>query len=216
MRRLRDAALALLSRDWAGLLIALLVAAAAWVLAQTIHNGIGRALLALGLLLAALLAMASLRHLFTLAKARRAHPAPGQMVDLGGFAHAAFGLGVGDDAEEPGLLVGTRRGRAGGQQALLDHFARHRARVEVAHRATALHLTVEVPRAFDHLGRRVFAVGGQRLEDVGRDRVVGTHGVGLVAMSVWGIAFSAHSPASVQRAPQITSRITPMVQSGTS
>ncbi len=85
MRRLRDAALALLGRDWAGLLIALLVAAAAWVLAQTIRNGIGRALLGLGLLLAALLAMASLRHLFTLAKARRAHPAPGQMIDLGGY-----------------------------------------------------------------------------------------------------------------------------------
>lgn len=85
MARLRDAALALLSRDWAGLLIALFVAAAAWTLAQVLPTGFGGPLLALGLLLAVLFAMASLRHLSTLAKARRAHPAPGQMIDLGGY-----------------------------------------------------------------------------------------------------------------------------------
>ncbi len=98
---MRDAALALLSRDWAGLLIALLVAAAAWVLAQTIHNGIGRVLLGLGLLLAALLAMASLRQLFTLAKARRAHPAPGQMIDLGGYRVHLLAEGAVRDGRPP-------------------------------------------------------------------------------------------------------------------
>ncbi len=85
MRRLRDTALALLSRDWAGLVLAMLVAAAAWALAQTTGNGVGTLLLGLGLLLAGVLALASLRHLLTLAKARRAHPAPGQMIDMGGY-----------------------------------------------------------------------------------------------------------------------------------
>ena len=85
MRRLRDTALALLSRDWAGLVMAMLVAAAAWALAQTTGNGVGTLLLGLGLLLAGVLALASLRHLLTLAQARRAHPAPGQMIDMGGY-----------------------------------------------------------------------------------------------------------------------------------
>jgi pimeloyl-ACP methyl ester carboxylesterase len=85
MRRLRDAALALLSRDWAGLLIAMLVAAAAWALAPTLPTAIGKVFLGLGLLLALLLAMASLLHMFTLAKARRDHPFPGKLIDLDGY-----------------------------------------------------------------------------------------------------------------------------------
>jgi pimeloyl-ACP methyl ester carboxylesterase len=101
MRRMRDAALALLGRDWAGLLIALLVAAAAWVLAQTIHSGLGRLVLGLGLLLAALLAMASLRHLFTLASARSAHPAPGRMIDLGGYRVHVLAEGEARDGRPP-------------------------------------------------------------------------------------------------------------------
>ena len=85
MRRLRDTAFALLSRDWAGLLVALLVATAAGALAPTLPTGVGKLLLALGLVLALLLAMASLRHQFMLAKARRTHPAPGKMIDVGGY-----------------------------------------------------------------------------------------------------------------------------------
>ena len=98
---MRDAALALLGRDWAGLLIAILVAAAAWVLAQTIRNGFGRLVLSLGLLLAALLAIASLRHLFMLARARRAHPAPGQMIDLGGYRVHLLAEGAIRDGRPP-------------------------------------------------------------------------------------------------------------------
>jgi pimeloyl-ACP methyl ester carboxylesterase len=101
MRRMRYAALALLSRDWAGLLIALLVAVAAWVVAQTIHNGFGRLALGLGLLLAALLAIASLRHLFKLAGARRTHPAPGQMIDLGGYRVHLLAEGAVRDGRPP-------------------------------------------------------------------------------------------------------------------
>jgi pimeloyl-ACP methyl ester carboxylesterase len=85
MARWRDAALALLSRDGAGVLIALLVAAVAGVAAQLLGASVGKALLALGLPLALLLAAASLRHQFALARARGAHPAPGQMIDLGGY-----------------------------------------------------------------------------------------------------------------------------------
>ncbi len=85
MRRWRNTALALLSRDWAGLMIALLVASAAWASWLILRSGVGTLLLALGLWVATVLALASLRHLLTLAKARRAHPSPGQMVDLGGY-----------------------------------------------------------------------------------------------------------------------------------
>jgi pimeloyl-ACP methyl ester carboxylesterase len=101
MRRLRDAALALLARDWAGLSIALLVAAAAWVLESSLGDGSGRLLMGLGLLPAALLAVASLRHLFTLAKARRAHPAPGQMIDLGGYRVHLLAEGAVRDGRPP-------------------------------------------------------------------------------------------------------------------
>jgi pimeloyl-ACP methyl ester carboxylesterase len=70
-------------------------------LAQTIRNGFGRLLLGLGLLLALLLAMASLRHLFTLARARRAHPAPGQMIDLGGYRVHLLAEGAARDGRPP-------------------------------------------------------------------------------------------------------------------
>ena len=85
MARWRDSALALLSRDWSGLLLAFLVVPVSWATARWMGGSIGQLCLVLGLALALLLGVASLRHLNTLAKARRAHPPPGQRVDIGGY-----------------------------------------------------------------------------------------------------------------------------------
>jgi pimeloyl-ACP methyl ester carboxylesterase len=85
MPRLRDSALALLSRDWAGLLVAALVAVMAWALSMRTLGGMGTFVLSAGWLAATALALASLRHQLALARARRDHPPPGQLVDLGGY-----------------------------------------------------------------------------------------------------------------------------------
>ncbi len=65
--------------------MALLVAGLAWAAAQVVGSGFGQIVLAPGLLLALLMALASLRHLLALAHARRSHPRPGRMIDLGGY-----------------------------------------------------------------------------------------------------------------------------------
>jgi pimeloyl-ACP methyl ester carboxylesterase len=83
--KLRDTALAFLSHDAAGLAIAACVAAAAWALSMATHGTLRVLVLTLGAALAAVLALAALRHLITLARARRAQPAPGKMIDLGGY-----------------------------------------------------------------------------------------------------------------------------------
>ena len=81
----RNWLLALMSRDWAGLLVALGVAAASAFAAHALPGAAGGALALVSGLLAAVLAGASLRHLATLSRARRDHPPPGRMVDLGGY-----------------------------------------------------------------------------------------------------------------------------------
>ena len=85
MNRLRDTVIAVLSRDAAGLLIAALVAALCWAIAQTLPDAARTGLTAIGIALGAALALASLRHQYTLARARRAQPAPGKRLDLGGY-----------------------------------------------------------------------------------------------------------------------------------
>ena len=85
MRRLRNALLAGLSHDAAGLLIAVLVAAIFWLLAQGAGGAPRAGLITIGMTLSAVLAIASLRHQFTLARAQRANPPPGRFVDLGGY-----------------------------------------------------------------------------------------------------------------------------------
>ena len=85
MIRLRDTALAALSRDGAGLAIAALAAALCWAIAQALPDAARSALTIFGLALGSLLALASLRHLLTLTRARRAQPAPGKMINLGGY-----------------------------------------------------------------------------------------------------------------------------------
>jgi pimeloyl-ACP methyl ester carboxylesterase len=83
--------LAVLSRDWAGLLLAALPALLAWALHAL------RApwwLVSPLLLVAALMALASLRHLLQRQRIQRAHPAPGQRVDLGGYSVHMLAEGV--------------------------------------------------------------------------------------------------------------------------
>ena len=84
MRGVSDRLLPVLSRDWAGLLITAAVAATCGVAALALGGMAGSVLALIGCGLAAVLAAASLRHVLTLARARRAHPAPGRLVDLGG------------------------------------------------------------------------------------------------------------------------------------
>jgi pimeloyl-ACP methyl ester carboxylesterase len=82
MRRVRDIALALLSRDASGLVIAALVAALGVLLRAT---GAPLGLAALPMLAGAVLAGMSMRHLLTLARTRRDNPPPGKWIDLGGY-----------------------------------------------------------------------------------------------------------------------------------
>jgi pimeloyl-ACP methyl ester carboxylesterase len=77
--------MALLSRDWAGLLLAMFIAAVAWALSTINRGWFGALVLGMGLLAATALALASLRHLLVLAKARHTNPPPGQLIDLGGY-----------------------------------------------------------------------------------------------------------------------------------
>jgi pimeloyl-ACP methyl ester carboxylesterase len=83
MQAWRDTVLSLLSREWAGLLVAIFMVLATLLVSTLTQRG-GTLILSLGLTMAAILALASLRHMAVLAKARRDYPPPGRMIDLGG------------------------------------------------------------------------------------------------------------------------------------
>ena len=85
MHRWRNALLALLSHDAAGLLIATLAGVLFIGLALVAPVALRGPLVAAGVVLGLLLGGASLRHLWTLSRARRAAPPPGRMVDMGGY-----------------------------------------------------------------------------------------------------------------------------------
>jgi pimeloyl-ACP methyl ester carboxylesterase len=85
MRSPKDALLALLSHDTAGLPIAVLVAALFWAAGQAAGGAARGVLAGVGVVLGALLALAALRHRLTLAGTRRALPPPGRLIDLGGY-----------------------------------------------------------------------------------------------------------------------------------
>lgn len=85
MRRWRAVLLSVLSHDAAGLLVALVVAGLFMGLGEWAPVGLSTALRAVGAGLGLLLALASLRHLWTLSRARRAAPPPGRRIDLGGY-----------------------------------------------------------------------------------------------------------------------------------
>jgi pimeloyl-ACP methyl ester carboxylesterase len=85
MRSWQTALLALLSRDGSGLLVAVALAALAGIVGRMLGGLVGQVITAIGVITALGLALASLRHLMTLARARRRHPPPGRLVDLGGY-----------------------------------------------------------------------------------------------------------------------------------
>lgn len=85
MPRWRYALLTVVSHDAAGLLIALAVAALFFAVGELAPAGLRTALRGVGLALGAGLALASLRHLWTLSRARQAAPPPGRRIDLGGY-----------------------------------------------------------------------------------------------------------------------------------
>jgi pimeloyl-ACP methyl ester carboxylesterase len=77
--------LSVLSHDAAGLLIAALVFVLTAAVAQLIGGALQTPMLVVGAVVAGLLLIASLRHLFSLAQTRRAQPPPGRLLDLGGY-----------------------------------------------------------------------------------------------------------------------------------
>ncbi|MFF8594394.1 alpha/beta fold hydrolase [Streptomyces sp. NPDC015220] len=107
--RVADAILQLLSRDWAGLALALPPAA---VGAWCVTLGSGRRVLG-GLLCAVALALVlgSLRHLTHVARVRVRYPPPGRMVDVGGYRMHL--LAEGDAGPRP-TVVWMPGGHAGG------------------------------------------------------------------------------------------------------
>ncbi|MFF3849918.1 alpha/beta fold hydrolase [Streptomyces sp. NPDC002328] len=81
--RAADAMHRLLGRDWAGLAVALLPAAAG---ARCVTGGTGRRILGAGLWAVALaLGLGSSRHLTHVGRIRVRYPPPGRMVDVGGY-----------------------------------------------------------------------------------------------------------------------------------
>ncbi|MFF3413571.1 alpha/beta fold hydrolase [Streptomyces sp. NPDC002698] len=108
-RRAADAILRLLSRDWAGLGIALLPAAAG---ARCVSRGTGRRIPG-GVLWAVALALGlgSFRHLVHVGRVRVRYPPPGRMVDVGGYRMHV--LAEGDVGPRP-TVVWMPGGHAGG------------------------------------------------------------------------------------------------------
>jgi pimeloyl-ACP methyl ester carboxylesterase len=85
LHRWRNALLAVLSLDAAGLLLATLAGLLFFALALLAPAALRGPLIAVGAALGLLLGLASLRHLWTLSRTRRATPAPGRLIDLGGY-----------------------------------------------------------------------------------------------------------------------------------
>lgn len=121
MHSWRDPLLTLLSRDWAGLPIALTVAALFALAARATGGAIGIALGLAGVLLGLALAAASLRHLLTLTRARRAHPPPGRLIDIGGYRLHMLAEGEARDGRPPVIWF------AGGHASGLAIHHLHRA-----------------------------------------------------------------------------------------
>lgn len=92
---MKNAVLAFLARDWAGLAIAVLVAfAGAAVLAAPYGAPIGRVAVGVALLAtAAILGGGAIYHLAHLARIHAAHPPPGRMIDMGGYRVHIFAEG---------------------------------------------------------------------------------------------------------------------------
>jgi pimeloyl-ACP methyl ester carboxylesterase len=85
VHRWRNALLAVLSRDAAGLLLAALVGLLFFGMALVAPAALRGPLVVVGAALGLLLGVAAVRHLWTLSRARRATPPPGRRVDLDGY-----------------------------------------------------------------------------------------------------------------------------------
>jgi len=121
MRSWQTSLLALLSRDGSGLLVAVALAALAGIVGRMLGGLVGQVITAIGVIMALGLALASLRHLMTLARARRRHPPPGRLVDLGGYRVHILAEGQVRDGRPP--VVWFAGGHASG---LAIHYL-HRA-----------------------------------------------------------------------------------------
>lgn len=122
--RVTDTMLALLGRDWAGPVLALLPAAmGTWCV--TLGTGwriLGGVLWAVALALG----LGSLRHLVHVARVRVRYPPPGRMIDVGG--HRMHLLAEGEPGPRP-TVVWMPGGHAGGYAMhRLHSLARHRMR----------------------------------------------------------------------------------------
>ena len=101
MRGVPPVVLRVLSRDSAGLIIALALALAGALAGLALGGVTGKAIAACLVGLAAVLAVGSLRHLLTLARVRRAHPPPGRLIDLGGYRVHVLAEGQARDGRPP-------------------------------------------------------------------------------------------------------------------
>jgi pimeloyl-ACP methyl ester carboxylesterase len=121
MRSWRDPLLTLVSRDWAGLVLAGIVALGVGLLARALGGAAGAALALLGGALAIGLAVASVVHLRALGLARQAHPPPGRLIDVGGYRVHLLAEGQVRDGRPPVLWF------AGGHASGLAIHHLHRA-----------------------------------------------------------------------------------------
>lgn len=101
MQSWRDPLLAGCSKEWAGLVIAGITAAVVGLLVRAVGGAAGGLLALTGGALAIALALASLRHLWVLGRARRAHPPSGRMIDLGGYRVHVLAEGPAHDGRPP-------------------------------------------------------------------------------------------------------------------
>jgi pimeloyl-ACP methyl ester carboxylesterase len=113
--------LALASRDASGLVLALGIAALGVSGLQGLEGPGGRTLSLVVLLLGAVLGVAALRHLITLARTRRAHPPPGRLIDIGGYRVHLLAEGEARDGRPPVVWF------AGGHASGLAIHHLHRA-----------------------------------------------------------------------------------------
>lgn len=112
MRALRHRLFSLLSREWAGLVLALLVGSVPVMLSLTAQGLLRPFLLGAGVLTFAVMAAASIRHLRQVAAVQRAHPPPGQLVDLGGYRVHVWAEGLAHDGRP--AVVWFAGGHTGG------------------------------------------------------------------------------------------------------
>lgn len=105
MSSLPDLLLGFLSLDYSGLLLALLLLAVAWLLLRCKPRPAWRWLLRVLMLVAVVLAIGALSHLWRVAGIDKAYPPPGKIVDVGGFDMHVFAEGPGPQGSRGPAIV---------------------------------------------------------------------------------------------------------------